>query len=164
MRRRVVITGVGSVNPLGHNVETVWSALREGESGVGEISIFDASSFPTRISAEVTNWDVSSFGADPELWGKRGRHTRFAAGAAHEAVSSSGVLDSNLDPEQFGVYLGSGEGSQDFFSFAHMMAASLENGEFDLHRFVVPQWKSHCAGASSDAAMPKLCWLAVPTA
>ena len=136
MRRRVVITGIGSVNPMGHDVETVWSGLKVSASGVGYTTIFDASSFPTRISAEVKDWDVSSFGEDPELWKNRGRHTCFAAGAARQAVDSSGVLDTALDPERFGVYMGSGEGSQDFFSFAKMMAAALENEEFDLNRFI----------------------------
>jgi 3-oxoacyl-[acyl-carrier-protein] synthase II len=121
---------------MGHDVETVWSGLKEGQSGVGYTTIFDASSFPTRISAEVKNWDVATIGEDPELWKDRGRHTRFAAGAARQAVDSSGVLSSGLDPERFGVYLGSGEGSQDFFSFAHMMTAALESGAFDMQRFI----------------------------
>ena len=94
MRRRVVITGIGCINPMGHDVETVWSGLKEGKSGVGYTTIFDASTFPTTISAEVKNWDVSQVGEDPEVWKNRGRHTRFAAGAARQAVQSSGVLDS----------------------------------------------------------------------
>ncbi len=121
---------------MGHDVESVWSGLKESKSGVGYTTIFDASSFPTRISAEVKDWDVSSFGADPKAWKNRGRHTRFAAGAAQQAVDSSGILDSSLDPERFGIYLGSGEGSQDFFSFAKMMTAALEDGDFDLNRFI----------------------------
>ncbi len=136
MRRRVVITGIGCVNPMGHDVETVWSGLKESQSGVGYTTIFDASTFPTRISAEVKNWDVSKIGEDLEVWKNRGRHTCFAAGAARQAVDCSGVLDGSLDPERFGVYLGSGEGSQDFFSFAKMMAAALENDTFDLNRFI----------------------------
>jgi len=87
MRRRVVITGIGSVNPMGHDVETVWSGLKEGGSGVGYTTIFDASSFPTRISAEVKNWDASAFGGDPDVWKNRGRHSCFAAGAALPAPS-----------------------------------------------------------------------------
>ena len=66
MRKRVVVTGVGSVNPMGHNVEEVWSGLKEGKSGVGFTTIFDASKFPTKISAEVKNWDVSKAGLDAE--------------------------------------------------------------------------------------------------
>ena len=68
MRRRVVITGAGSVNPLGHDVETVWQSLREGKSGVAKTTIFDASRFPTKISAEVKDWDISSLGEDAERW------------------------------------------------------------------------------------------------
>ena len=121
---------------MGHDVETVWSGLKEGRSGVGYTSIFDASTFPTRIAAEVRNWDVSHIGEDLETWKNWGRHTCFAAGAARQAIDAAGVLDSDLDPERFGVYLGSGEGSQDFFSFADMMAAALQEGTFDLHRFI----------------------------
>ncbi|NLX53789.1 MAG: beta-ketoacyl-[acyl-carrier-protein] synthase family protein [Planctomycetaceae bacterium] len=137
MRRRVVITGIGCVNPMGHDVESVWSGLKEGKSGVAQTTLFDASTFPTTISAEVKNWDISQVGEDPAVWNNRGRHSRFAAGAARQAVQASGVLDSpDLDPERFGVYLGSGEGSQDFFSFADMMAAALTTGSFDVERFI----------------------------
>jgi len=122
---------------MGHDVESVWSGLKEGKSGVAQTTLFDASTFPTTISAEVKNWDISQVGEDPAVWNNRGRHSRFAAGAARQAVQASGVLDSpDLDPERFGVYLGSGEGSQDFFSFADMMAAALTTGSFDVERFI----------------------------
>ena len=130
------MTGIGCINPMGHDVETVWAGLKEGKSGVGYTTIFDATTFPTRISAEVRNWDISRIGEDPAVWKNRGRHTCFAAGAARQAVDSSGILDSQLDPERFGVYLGSGEGSQDFFSFADMMSVALAKGQFDLERFI----------------------------
>jgi len=64
MRRRVVVTGMGVVNPLGHNVETMWKALIESRSGVGPITIFDATGYPTTIAAEVKGWDVSLVGED----------------------------------------------------------------------------------------------------
>ncbi len=135
MRRRVVITGIGSINPMGHDVETVWRGLKEGSSGVGYTTIFDASRFPTRIAAEVKDWDVSDAGEDTEKWRFRGRHTRFAAGAAKQAVESSGVLDATLDPTRFGVYLGSGEGNQDFISFSRMITAALSDNGLDVSRF-----------------------------
>src|SRR6187401_681894 len=93
MRKRVVVTGVGAVNPMGHGVEEVWTGLKAGKSGVGFTSIFDASKFPTKISAEVKNWDVTKSGLDAEVWNIRGRHTKFAAGAANQAMTESGVLD-----------------------------------------------------------------------
>jgi 3-oxoacyl-[acyl-carrier-protein] synthase II len=136
MRRRVVITGIGCINPMGHDVETMWQGLKESKSGVGYTTIFDASNFPTKISSEVKNWDIAAIGEDSPKWKLRGRHSRFAAGAAKQAVDSSGILDSALDPTRFGVYLGSGEGNQDFNSFTRMMTAALSDGEkLDIARF-----------------------------
>ena len=135
--RRVVVTGTGVINPLGNDVETVWEQLKNGRSGVGYTTIFDASHFPTKISAEIKNWDITDAGEDAETWKLRGRHTKFAAGAALQAMSGSGVLDSIDDPRRFGVYMGSGEGTQDFVSFATMMAAGLDDeGKLDLTKFM----------------------------
>jgi 3-oxoacyl-[acyl-carrier-protein] synthase II len=136
-KRRVVVTGMGVINPLGHDVETMWTKLKQGASGVGEISLFDASRFPTKIAAEIRDWDVTSIGVDPDVWKFRGRHTKFAAGAAHQAIHDSGVLSAITDPMRFGVYLGSGEGNQDFQTFATMIAASITaEGNLDLTRYV----------------------------
>ncbi len=135
MRRRIVITGIGCINPMGHDVETVWSGLKEGASGVGFTTIFDASRFPTKISAEVKNWDISDAGEDAETWKFRGRHSRFAAGAAKQAVASSGLEDTAIDPTRFGVYLGCGEGNQDFATFTQMMTAALTDDGIDIAEF-----------------------------
>lgn len=136
MRRRVVVTGVGAINPLGNSVEAVWSGLKESRSGVGWTTVFDASRFPTKISAEVRDWNYAAVGLDTPIWNKRSRHTRFAAGAALQAIASSGILDSQLDPTQFGVYLGAGEGNQDFHAFTRMVAAGIAEGEFNCARFI----------------------------
>jgi 3-oxoacyl-[acyl-carrier-protein] synthase II len=136
MRRRVVVTGMGMVTPLGTDREQVWKRLLDSQSGVGYTTLFDASNFPTKISAEVRNWDVSEVGENPEDWKFQGRHTRFAVGAAKKAMADSGVLDKPIDPTRFGVYLGSGEGQQDFYRFTEMMVAGLDGGqEFDLAKF-----------------------------
>src|SRR5262245_16093919 len=136
MRRRVVITGVGAITPMGTEVSTLWEGLKAGASGVGYTSIFDASRFPHRIPAEVRDWDISQEGEDPSVWKLRGRHSHFAAGAAKKAVLDSGILDvKTLDPTRFGVYLGSGEGQQDFQCFARMMTKAMVSGQFDLALF-----------------------------
>lgn len=135
MKRRVVITGVGCVNPMGHDVPTVWKGLLAGESGVARTTAFDASSFPTQIAAEVKGWDITKVGEKLEDWQHRGWHTQMAAGAARQAVDESGVVTDSLDPTRFGIYLGSGEGRQDFDAFSQMMAAALAEGEFDMGRF-----------------------------
>src|SRR5439155_10371745 len=135
MRRRVVITGMGCVNPLGNDVESMWAGVKEGRSGVGYTTVFDASKFPTKISAEVKNWDITDTGEDPEIWKYRARHTRFACGAAKQAAKQSGIFESGLDPTRIGVYLGCGEGSQDFGNFTKMMTAALRPDGLDLPTF-----------------------------
>jgi len=137
MCQRVVVTGMGCVTPLGAEFETVWRRLLAGESGIGYITLFDASDFPTRIAAEVRDWDLSDVGEDPQEWKYQGRHTHFAVGAAKKAVADSGILDTRLDPTRFGVYLGSGEGQQDFERFTQMMVAGLsDDGTLDMARFM----------------------------
>ena len=130
-RRRVVVTGIGMVNPMGHDVDTVWDALKEGKSGVAPTTLFDASSFPSKISAEVKNWEVS----DPELTAC-GRHSQFAIKAASQAIADSGATDTVSDPTRFGVYLGSGEGDQNFSSFAKMVVDAVKDGDYDPAAFI----------------------------
>jgi 3-oxoacyl-[acyl-carrier-protein] synthase II len=134
--RRVVITGVGCVTPLGTRVEELWGNLLKGASGVGYTTLFDASNFPTKISAEVRNWTIADAGEDPERWRYQGRHTHFAVGAAKQAVVDSGVLEKSMDPTLFGVYLGCGEGQQDFGRFTKMMLAAMQDGDqLDMVKF-----------------------------
>jgi len=135
MRRRVVVTGIGCVTPLGTSVQQLWDSLVAGKSGVAQTTLFDAGSFPTKISAEVRNWSTSDAGLDPSEWENRSRHTCFAAGAAQQAVSDSGVLGT-VDPPRFGVYLGAGEGGQDFTNFCEMMTLAVQGGELDTKAFV----------------------------
>ena len=135
-RRRVVITGMGCITPLGVRVEELWGNLMAGASGVGLTTVFDASRFPTRISAEVRHWNIGDEGEDPARWQFCGRHTRFAAGAALQAMRDAG-LPQGLphDPTRLGVYLGSGEGQQDFESFTSMMMAAIEGDRLDVAKF-----------------------------
>jgi len=109
--------------------------LLKSKSGIGYITLFDASNFPTKISAEVRDWDLSEVGEDPEQWKYQGRHTHFAVGAAKKAIADSGILDARIDPTRFGVYTGSGEGQQDFDRFTQMMVAALDDETLDLSRF-----------------------------
>ena len=135
-RRRVVITGMGLVTPLGVRVEELWKNLMAGASGVGLTTVFDASRFPTKISAEVRNWDIADEGQDAKHWQFCGRHTKFAAGAALQAMRDAG-LEKGLpaDPARLGVYLGSGEGQQDFDSFTSMMMAAISGDTLDVAKF-----------------------------
>ena len=131
MERRVVITGMGCITPLGTRPEQLWERLQNGESGVGYTEAFDASEFPTKFSAEVRDWSIADEGEDSELWSSRGRHSNFAAGAAKQAVSAADIVG-NVDPLRFGVYLGSGEGQQNFDAFAKMILAAMDDGDESL--------------------------------
>ena len=125
MRRRVVVTGIGLVTPLGHSPEETWRALQEGKSGVDYISLFDASEFPTRIAGEVKNFSIADFDEKEADWQYTGRNIKFAVGAAKTAMADSGLKSgSNVAPERFGVYLGAGEGGQDFFNFIDLVGKS----------------------------------------
>jgi len=124
------------INPMGHDVATVWAGLQESKSGVAPTTLFDASGFPTKISAEVKDWDITDTGESADVWRDRGRHTKFAAGAAKQAVADSGIANASFDPVRFGIYLGSGEGNQDFLTFTRMMTAALEGGEYDAAKFI----------------------------
>jgi 3-oxoacyl-[acyl-carrier-protein] synthase II len=135
MRRRVVVTGIGCVTPGGNDVPTFWNSLREAQSHVDYITHFDAANFPTKFAAEVKGYDFSTQVDDPSRFADAGRNIRFAIGAANQAVGDSGLFDSSLDPGRFGVYLGAGEGQQDFNLFMSMIAAAQEDGEVDLAEF-----------------------------
>ncbi len=138
MRRRAVVTGMGWVMPLGYQLESAWKRMQAGDSGVGRITIFDARNFPTQIAAEVTNWDIADAGEDPDRWKYQGRHTRFAVGAAKSAMKAAGLEEKDFDPTRFGVYLGSGEGHQDFDRFTTMVVGALtgdDQNKLDIVRF-----------------------------
>ena len=136
MRRRVVITGMGCVTPLGHDVETVWSALLSGTSGLGKTDIFDASTFPATFSAQVRNFELPEPLAASGKHDHAGRHTRFALAAAREAWSAAGLEETDgLDPRRTGIYLGSGEGSLDFESFTSLLVDAWSDGRLDTSRW-----------------------------
>ena len=135
-RRRVVVTGMGCVTPLGVRADQLWKNLVAGASGVGYTTNFDASRFPTKISAEIRDWSVADEGLTDPMWSRIHRHTRFASGAALQAMRDAGLPDGlPSDPTRLGVYLGSGEGKQDFMAFMRMMALALNGENFDVASF-----------------------------
>ena len=135
MSRRVVVTGIGVVTPVGHDVESMWKVLCAAGSGIGKITHFDASKFPTRIAAEVRDFDLRRWVDDADAYERCGRNVTFAVAAATEAVKGSGVQESGIDPTRFGVYLGAGEGQQDFGRFMQILCASRRGSEVDIEAF-----------------------------
>jgi 3-oxoacyl-[acyl-carrier-protein] synthase II len=122
MRKRVVVTGMGAITPLGNSVEELYRAQIEGRSGVSPISLFDASHFPTTFAAQVKNFKLENYVKDASRWRDSGPNSRFAAAAAHQALADAGLHNSNVDRRRIGVYLGSGEGIQDFHHLIKLVA------------------------------------------
>jgi 3-oxoacyl-[acyl-carrier-protein] synthase II len=139
MRRRIVITGMGAITPLGHNVADAFAALVEGKSGVGPITRFDARRFPTHFAAQVKDFDLGRFVNDPSRWAHSGVNSQFAAAAAQQALTDAGLSPSEnaVVRARFGVYLGSGEGVQDFPNLISLIARSYrpETRDLDLAAF-----------------------------
>ena len=130
-RRRVVITGMGVITPLGHNVPDLYKSQLEGQSGVGPILHFDARTFPTKFASQVKNFDLARFMPDGAHWHHCGLNTRFGLAAARQALDDAGLLDNpRIDPGDIGVYLGSGEGGHDFKSLVESTARAVPEGGF----------------------------------
>src|SRR6266702_7065636 len=106
--RRVAVTGLGAVTPLGNDARATWRAAVAGESGIDWIRSFDASEFPVRIAAEVKDFDASSV-ASPKEVRKLDRNVLLALGAGREAVADAG-LDGLYDPSRIGVLFGTAIG------------------------------------------------------
>ncbi len=136
MDRRIVITGAGCITPLGTNPKELWAALTEGRSGVGPLTLFDASGFPVQIAAEVRDWDFADVCDHAAAWGRHARQTKFAVGSALGAVRTSGVLDAVTDPHRIGVFTGCGEIYPDFEQFCRWTAAATSDHHFELGRFL----------------------------
>jgi beta-ketoacyl-acyl-carrier-protein synthase II len=110
--RRVVVTGLGVVSPVGNDVDTAWHALLEKRSGVGPITAFDPEPFPVRIQAEVKDFDVSDFVDQRELR-YMDRNVQFAVGAVRQALDDAGLEIRDDEAEQAAVIFGSGGGGME---------------------------------------------------
>ncbi len=108
-RRRVVVTGLGLVSPVGIGVEESWSALVAGKSGIGPITLFDASTYPTRIAGEVKGFDPARF-MDRKEVRRNDRFIHFALAAGDMAIKDAGLDMAQEDPEKVGCIIGAGIG------------------------------------------------------
>jgi 3-oxoacyl-[acyl-carrier-protein] synthase II len=127
MRRRVVITGMGAITPLGNCVKDLYENQLRGRSGVGRITLFDASTFPTTFAAQVKDFELRDWVRDASRWADSGSNSRMAAAASQQALEDAGLLeDRTVDRTRFGVYLGSGEGIQDFHNFVTLIGENFD--------------------------------------
>lgn len=134
-KRRVVVTGMGMISPLGLNVQTSWKAILEGKSGVGPITHFDATNYPVRIAAEVKGFEPTKYLEQKEVK-KMDRFIHFAIAATEMALADSGLKVTPENSERIGIVIGSGMGGLPAIEYYHRML--LEKGWKRVSPFFIP--------------------------
>jgi 3-oxoacyl-[acyl-carrier-protein] synthase II len=143
MKRRVVVTGMGAITPVGNDVATTWRALLEGKSGAAPITHFDASNFPVRFACEVKNFDPLTY-MDRKEAKRADQFTQYAVGAATQAMKDAGLAEPNgLDPDRIGVIVGSGIGGLKSFEEQHDVYR--QRGPGKISPFFIPMFISDIA-------------------
>lgn len=113
MEKRVVVTGLGVISPIGNDVNTFWKNLLDGVCGIDTIKSFSTEDLPVHIAGEVKDFNPADYQIEPAFARKQDKFTTYAVAAAFQAVSQSGLNSAeggNIDPMRFGVYIGSGIG------------------------------------------------------
>jgi 3-oxoacyl-[acyl-carrier-protein] synthase II len=161
--RRVVVTGLGFVTPIGSDLETVWSNLVEGVSGVGPITHFDSTGYSARIAAEVKDFEPEQY-MDRKTARHLGRYCQFALAAAKQALAHAGLDPHELDPDAVGVIVSSGIGGMEEIERNH--SAMLQRGIRRISPFTVPMMISdmgagvvaiHCGAGGPNYAIVSAC-------
>ncbi len=135
-RRKVVVTGLGCVSPLGIGVDSTWDGLVNGNSGIGPITLFDASDYATRFAGECSDYKVEDY--FPKIESKKlDRFSQFSLVSAEEALKDSGLLDAKYDPERVGVIMGSGIGGIAEIESQHTVLSKRGPGR--LSPFFIPK-------------------------
>ncbi len=142
--RRVVITGVGAITPLGNNAADFWQAIKNGECGIDTVTQFDVSAYKTQIAGEVKNFDPTEFIGKKDAR-KMDRYTQFAVVAAEEAVRNSGLDIKNEDTWRIGVITGSGIGG--IKTFEDQQKVLAERGPGRVSPFFIPMMISNMGAA-----------------
>ena len=134
--RRVVITGMGAVTPIGNTVDAFWQNLIAGQCGIGPITHFDVSAYDTKIAGEVKNFDASAAFPSPKEIRRTDRFTQFGVHAAHQALLDSGMDLSKLNTDEIGAFIGSGIGGLHTTEEQHKIL--LARGPSRVSPFMIP--------------------------
>jgi beta-ketoacyl-acyl-carrier-protein synthase II len=141
-RRRVAITGIGMVTPVGNDAQATWTNLLAGRSGVGQIQGFDASGFPTRIGAEVKRFDGESVIADRKLLKFATRTHRFALAASEEALRDAGIRPEASTCRRWGFSVGAGMMGVEFNELECFHSHFARDGQFNPDRLLDPHFQA----------------------
>ena len=175
-RRRVVITGLGTVNPTGNTVAESWANIKAGRCAVGPITAFDTADFKVKLAAEVKDFDPAAR-IDKREARKMARFTQFAVAAADEAVRDSGLALEEIDHTRFGVILSSGIGGLPTIEEEHtrgqqrgfecaaappppVRAAPMQSAMRSTVSAM--DTRTACSAAAAKAASARWAWAALP--
>ena len=135
MTKRVVITGLGAISPIGNTVEETWKGIKEKKCGIDEITLFDTSNLKTKLAAEVKDFDPSQH-LDPKQVKRLDRVSQFAIIAAREAFQDSKITKENTDYEKIGIYVGTGIGG--LITLQNQCEVRLEKGNNRVSPMFIP--------------------------
>ena len=145
MKRRVVVTGLGAVTPIGNDVESFWNGLKEKKVGIAPITAFDTTEYKAKLAAEVKDFDPKAC-MDPKTAKRMERFSQFAVAASKEALEDAGISMENEDPYRVGVCVGSGIGSLQAVEREHQKL--LEKGPGRVNPLLVPMMISNMAAGN----------------
>ena len=132
---RVVVTGLGTITPIGNDVETFWNGLKEKKLGFGPITAFDTSEFKVKLAAEVKEFDAGKY-MDPKAARRMERFSQFAVAAAKQALEDAKICMEEEDPFRIGVCVGSGIGSLQILEKEHEKL--LKKGPGRINPLMIP--------------------------
>lgn len=141
--RRVVITGIGCISPLGNDLESTWEGLKAGKSGISRISELETSAFDCKIAGEIKNFEADPYFRVPKDARRSDRYVQFAVAASKMAMADCGVDVEKIDPRRFGVMVGSGIGGLSTLEREH--TTFLNKGPKRVSPFTIPMMISNIA-------------------
>lgn len=145
MSRRVVVTGLGAITPIGNSVEEFWNGLKAKKVGIGPITAFDTAEYKAKLAGEVKDFDPKQY-MDPKAARRMERFSQFAVAAVKEAMEDSGIDMTKEDPFRVGVSVGSGIGSLQAVEREHKKL--LEKGPSRVNPLLVPLMISNMAAGN----------------
>lgn len=143
--KRVVITGMGVISPVGNSIKAFWDGLLAGVCGVGPITRFDTEGFKAKLAAEVKDFNPADFGMDVPTQRRMDKFTQYAVAAAKQAVEESGIVGT-VEPERLGVYVGSGIGGMS--TFVEQSNRLNERGPSRVSALFIPMMISNMAAGT----------------
>lgn len=135
MEKRVVITGLGTINPIGNDVSSTWNSVENCECGIDNITLFDNSNLKTKLAAEVKEYDASKY-LDVKQSKRLDRSSQFAIIAAREALKNSGITEENTDFNNVGIFIGSGIGG--LITIENQCQTKFEKGANRISPMFIP--------------------------